>query len=166
MNRLFILRAAPATGKSTWVESNGLEDITVSSDAWRIKLNGLVYDEDGNPSISQERPWLVWGKVKDDIEERMKQGEDIILDSCALKTKDMNAYAKLIDEYGYEAYVVEFFHDVDAEICKQRNREREAFRFVPEYVIDRFFEEVEKYPVPEYMKAITPDEAIWMLQGC
>lgn len=163
MKRLFILRAAPATGKSTWVEENGLGDITVSSDAWRLKLNGIVYDQNGNPSISQERPWLVWGKVKEDIARRMETGEDVILDSCALKTKDMNAYKDLIEQAGYEAYVVEFYHDVDADTCKQRNRMRESFRFVPEYVIDNFFDKVGSNPIPDYMTAITPIEAADML---
>lgn len=163
MKQLFILRAAPATGKSTWVEENGLTDITVSSDAWRLELNGLVYDEEGNPSISQARPGLVWGKVREDIENRMQAGEDVVLDSCALKARDMNAYRDLVEAYGYDAYVVEFYHDVDAEVCKQRNRDREAFRFVPEHVIDNFFDKVGNYPVPDYMTAIAPDEALALI---
>lgn len=163
MKRLFILRAAPATGKSTWIEENTLGDITVSSDEWRLKLFGIEENENGKPGISQKCPWVVWGKVKGDIASRMSNGGDIILDACARTTKDIKTWRKLVDEYGYDAYVVEFYHDVDADICKKRNLSREAFRQVPEYVIDNFFDTVHDNPVPEGFTTITPDEALELL---
>lgn len=163
MKRFFVLRAAPATGKSTWICDNGLEDITVSSDELRIAINGIVYDEEGNPSISQANPGLIWGRVKQEIERRMQEGEDIVLDSCALKTRDMNTYRELVERYGYDAYVVEFYHDVTVDICKERNRSREAFRYVPEYVIDNFFDKVGNFPVPDFYTVLYPEEAAEML---
>lgn len=53
MKRFFILRGAPASGKSTWIARNGLESVTVSSDEIRIRLFGIGEDEDGRPCIPQ-----------------------------------------------------------------------------------------------------------------
>ena len=58
---------------------------------------------------------------------------------------------------------VEFFHDVNAQICKQRNNEREDFRRVPEYVIDNFFDTVYDNPVPDWAYPITPEEALFLI---
>ena len=44
MRNLFILRGAPASGKSTWIKENNLEPYTLSTDQIPIKLsNDLIF---------------------------------------------------------------------------------------------------------------------------
>lgn len=163
MNRLFILRAAPGTGKSTWVENNNLSRITVSSDAWRIKLVGLAPDENGVMRISQQKPWLVWKKVGEDITYRMDLGEDIILDSQGLYAKDIKKYVEQADEAGYDSYIVEFWQAVDRETAKKRNAGRDEYQVVPDFVIDNFYDKVGDEKIPEGAVSITPEVAEEML---
>lgn len=154
-----ILRAAPGSGKSTWVENNGLEDIAVSADEWRIRLFGIARDEDGREFIPQTNQGLVWSKVRADIEDRMAAGEDVLLDACSLATRDMGTYVELCEAYGYKGFVVEFYHDVDLDTALMRNAQREEYKQVPEYVIERFYDKVWNNPVPEFYEVLTADEA-------
>lgn len=161
MPNFFVLRAAPATGKSTWVAENDLSDITVSSDEWRIRINGIGTDENGREYIPQHNQGRVWSAVKDDVRERMKRGEEnIILDSVALRPRDIRTCDKAVKEYGYDAWVVEFYHDVSCEECLSRNAAREQYKQVPDYVIERFYEEIGNCPVPDGYIPISPDEAL------
>ena len=54
MRKLFILRGAPASGKSTWVRENDLEEFTISSDNIRLLLSSPEMDINSVYSISQE----------------------------------------------------------------------------------------------------------------
>lgn len=160
-----ILRAAPGSGKSTWVCDNDLSDIAVSADEWRIALFGIGRDDNGHECIPQKNPKLVWGKVHDDILARMEAGEDIVLDACSLNTRDMAVYIDDCEKYGYDGYVVEFFHDVDRDTALVRNAGREEYKQVPEWVIDRFYDNVYDNTVPEFYEIVTPDEAYDMIYG-
>jgi 2',3'-cyclic-nucleotide 3'-phosphodiesterase len=160
-----ILRGAPASGKSTFIIDNDLSGYTVSSDETRKRLLGIDYDEDGNPVIPQHSQQLVWSTVKQDIESRMAAGDVVVLlDSQATKTRDMNNYRELAQEYGYETWVVDCYSDVDIDTCLVRNENRE-FR-VPDYVITKFFENVWNQPIPDYCNSeISRDEAIELIDS-
>ena len=54
MRNLIILRGIPASGKSSWVKNNELEQFTVSSDALRLLYAGVEYDLEGHQRISQK----------------------------------------------------------------------------------------------------------------
>lgn len=162
MRRLFLLRGAPASGKSTWVYENGLAYHTVCADDVRLMFHSPVYDTEGNLSISQNDAQDVWNVVKDAIYKRMSNGDLVILDATNLKTEDMNVYSKASDDYRYRVYVVDFT-DVSREVCLERNANREPVRQVPDYVIDNFYNTVANYRIPGSYKKITPDEAISLI---
>lgn len=155
----FILRGAPASGKSTWVEENGLVENSVSADEWRIRLFGIEVGEDGKERIPQRDQGRVWGNVARDIEARMEAREDIVLDACSLKARDMSKYVDGCIEHGYVAYAVEFFRDVTKETCHERNAAREEYKQVPDHVIDNFYDKVDSIIVPFFYKTVTPQEA-------
>lgn len=162
MPNFFMLRGAPGCGKSSWVHDNELDDITVSSDEFRLQLVGTDIDENGDEKISQSNPGLVWGRIHDELCSRMTAGEDVILDSTALRSRDMRTYVDDIEEFGYDAYVVDFT-DIDEETCHQRNEGRETLRVVPAFVIERFYDIMDNNPVPDIYEVITPDEAVDIL---
>lgn len=164
MPNFFMLRGAPGCGKSTWVHDNDLDDITVSSDEFRLQLVGTDIDENGDEKISQGNPGLVWGRIHDELRRRMAAGEDVILDSTALRSRDMRTYADDIVEFGYTAYVVDFT-GVDENTCHERNENRETLRVVPPFVIERFYDIVDNNPVPDIYEVVSPNDAADIIYG-
>lgn len=161
----FILRGAPASGKSTWIEQNGLGSCTVSSDAIRIRFFGIGEDADGRPCIPQRDPKLVWAQVQADLGDLMYDGvKDVVLDSCALKARDIRAYEEMCSTYGYTPVIVDFT-GIGREECHRRNQQREEFRRVPDFVIDRFYDRLPQCPTPAGYQVVTPEEAAALIAG-
>ena len=63
MRTLFILRGAPASGKSTWIQENNLEPYTISTDTLRLMYQSPVTNTDGTRAISQNHDGEVWKMV-------------------------------------------------------------------------------------------------------
>lgn len=162
---LYLLRGAPASGKSDWIEEHDLDDITVSSDKVRIELFGLETGEDGRERIPQRNQRRVWSEIGKRIEKMLDEGGDVILDAQNLKTKDIETQVRRAQEHGSECYIVDFWSDLTPEECKRRNRAREEYKQVPDFVIDRFYETVRANVIPTSVRAVfTPEEAAMMIR--
>ena len=158
MRNLFILRGAPASGKSTWIKENELDSYTISADTLRLMYQSPVTNIDGTRTISQNHDNEVWKMVLNLMERRMQNGELIIVDATHYKSVLINKYKDLISKYRYRVYVVDF-SDVSEEELKKRNKER-GFRAVPEEVIDKMLAAIkDTSEVKKAYTIITPDEA-------
>ena len=73
MRTLFILRGAPASGKSTWIKENDLEPYTLSTDNLRLMYQSPVTNDDGTVGISQNNDTAVWKLLLELLERRMEQ---------------------------------------------------------------------------------------------
>lgn len=165
MKRFFILRGAPASGKSTWIKQNDLSASTVSSDEIRISMFGIGKDQSGRPCIPQRNPGAVWARVRADLEHLMSEGvDDIVLDSCALKSRDIRVYEDMCSDYGYVPVIVDFT-GIGREECHRRNKQREEFRRVPEFVIDRFYDRLPDCETPAGYSVVSPDDAAGIIAG-
>ena len=166
MDKTFIiLRGAPGSGKSTYVKNLGVEDAVVSSDEWRLRMFGIEKSEGGTEYIPQRHQDKVWANVRAGLTERMERGDElVILDSCARRTQDMQAYESLIHDYGYDACVVDFHSEVTREECHRRNESREQYKIVPEFVIERDYLTYEDEAIPSVYKVFTPAEGAAMLK--
>lgn len=163
--RFFILRGAPASGKSTWIEKNNLHACTVSSDDIRIRFFGIGKDKDGRPCIPQRDQRAVWAQVRADLADLMYDGFDsVVLDSCALKARDIRAYEEMCSQYGYIPIIVDFT-GVGRDECHRRNKQREEFRRVPDFVIDRFYDRLPDCKTPAGYPVISPDDASAIISG-
>lgn len=161
MKSFFLLRGAPASGKTTWCEENELVPYAVRSDAWKIKISGYTTDEDGRLIVSHENLEYVWECIRDDLFDRMERGDRIvILDSNNRRTEEMNQYVQKTSELGYVCYLVDFYNHVTRKECLKRNIERDPLRFCPEWAIHRFYDELEMYEIPDAYTIITPQEAV------
>lgn len=141
MRDLVILRGCPGSGKSTWIKDQGLEQYTLSPDNIRMMTRGLVLTSETNYfSITQEykNESYVWDLLFELLERRMQNGDFTIIDATHSKSSDFSKYNKLCEKYKYRKYVVSFT-DVPIEVCKQRNKEREDYKKVPESVIDKMY---------------------------
>lgn len=147
MRILILMRGIPGCGKSTFIKDNGLENYTLSSDKIRILTSSFEFTPDGNKVISQKEGKYVWFLLHDLLEKRMQQGALTVVDATNIKRQDVVKYKELAQKYRYRIYVIDF-SDVDIELCKLRNKNREPYARVPESVIDRMAESLEKETMP------------------
>ena len=83
MRTLLLMRGCPASGKSTYIKENNLEQYTLSADDLRIKIQSPVLTEDGTFAITQKRDFEVWKLLFSLMEGKMKKGE--LIETCKRK---------------------------------------------------------------------------------
>ena len=140
MRAILVLRGPSGSGKSTFVKENNLQEFTVSQDEMRISMYGLIRDEYGRLTIPQKYNKKIYRLQLDIIEDKMKLGEFIVVDST--NTKDIKDIKKLAKDYRYRLYVKDFTdYDTDFETyvdyLDNRNKQRESYKVVPRQVIER-----------------------------
>ena len=156
---LLIMRGAPGCGKTTFIKEYGLDIYTLSPDALRLMFQNPVRTENGRMGISQENENLVWGILNRMLNKRMKRGDFTVIDATNSRGSDIRRYKSKAEAYGYdEVYCIDFF-DTPIEVCKERNRQREAFRYVPEYRIEEMYENYKNASVPSGITVIKSQEA-------
>lgn len=131
MRTLFLLRGLPGAGKSTWIRENHLEPYTLSPDQIRTEFQAPLFDEYGNSTISQTNDTQVWDTLMQRLEGRMRRGDFTVIDATHYTHRMLAHYNKLIREYHYRAYIVDFT-DIPFETVLERNRTRESNKRVPE----------------------------------
>lgn len=162
MRVLLLMRGAMGSGKSTWIEQNGLKPYTLCADDIRLLCQAPVLDVNGDYRISQKNEQVVWRTLFDILETRMKRGEFTVIDATNTKTSEMNRYKDLAKKYRYRIYCVDMT-DVPIEVAKERNASRDSVKYVPEEAIDRAYARFANQKIPSGIKAIKPDEldTIW-----
>ena len=134
MRTIYILRGAPASGKSTWIENNHLEQYALSADKIRVMYQSPILNKEGNFVITQQNDGKVWKLLFNILEERMARGEFVIIDATHYKSELLNRYKQLISKYRYRAFVVDFT-DVPLDVLLARNNARDEYKRVPEETI-------------------------------
>ena len=166
MRTIFLLRGAPGSGKSTWIKDNGLSPYAISADEIRLLYSSPIVTDHGDYVISQDHDNEVWDTLFACLEQRMDRGEFIIVDATHYRAAMLQRYKKYISKYRYRAYVIDFT-DVPIEEVKRRNKAREAYKFVPEAVIDKQYAVFQSNfkEVSNKFNILKPDEAIALLNG-
>ena len=159
MRTLLVLRGAPGSGKSTFVEKNGLLPYTLCPDTIRVMCSSRELQADGHFSIARnnETEKQTWKIVMDLLEYRMSCGELTVIDATASKTKDIQRYKELAEQYRYRTYVVDFT-DVPLETCLEQNKQRNPDKWVPEEAIKNIYARFANQPVPSRVEVIKPSE--------
>ena len=157
MRTLFILRGAPGSGKSTFVEKHNLGAYTVSSDNIRVLCGSYDLDNYGTFRIADPNPGFVWNKIYEILETRFKNGVFTVFDATNTTTKELNRLKTLASRYRYRIYCVDF-SNIPVEDLKKRNAARSAEKIVTDDVIDKFVERLKSNKVPSGITVISPDE--------
>lgn len=164
MRNLFILRGAPASGKSTWIRENELEPYTISTDGLRLMYQSPVTTIEGDRAISQNNDKQVWELLMELLERRMENGELVVIDATHYKSSLLNRYKDLVNKYRYRVYVVDF-SNVSEEELKRRNANR-GFRKVPDEVIEKMCVALkDDSEVKKSYTIVTPKEAIQLINS-
>jgi len=137
-NYLIVTRGAPASGKSTFVNNKLYPRFEiVSSDAIRLEIAGL--NENGR--ISQVANNRVWGILYSKVMRAIRNKQDVVIDSTAVSKSMIKKYYKIAQKNEY-TFILLDFSSVSLLQCFQNNRQRENFRFVPEDVIERMYNQI------------------------
>lgn len=147
MRDLLIVRGAPASGKTTWCLDEGLFQYTITPDDYRQPdyINGYS---------NRDKQFKVWNRVKHLVEDRMKQGQSlIVLDA---QDSGYDQWMELASKYGYEVWFK--LMKTPTEECIRRNSERISFARLPDAVMEAAFKWLEDNPVP-WPARLLPDEA-------
>lgn len=159
MRTLLLLRGAPGCGKSTWVEQNGLLPYTLCPDTLRVMCSSRELQADGRFSVARNTATEneTWKILFDLLEYRLSRGELTVIDATASKTKDIQQYKELSEQYKYRTYVVDFT-DVPLETCLKQNKQRHPDKWVPEDSIRNIYSRFANQPVPSRVEVIKPNE--------
>ena len=161
MRMLLMLRGLPASGKSTFIEQNNLQDYTVSSDMFRTLLGSNELEIDGHFRISMSVSQARWSVLYDILERRFSIGAFTVLDATNIKGADMQKAYKLARSYRYRVYCVDFT-DVSFEECLKRDANRPEHKQVGRKVLERMYQSLQNNKVPSGIKVIKPSE--WLIE--
>lgn len=165
MRTLLLTRGAPGAGKTTWIKNNHLEDYTISPDNIRTLCSSPELQPSGEFKISQERnnENAVWEVLFKILEHRMSRGEFTVVDATASKTKDIQQYKDLADQYRYRLFIVDFT-DISLETCLKQNKMRPEIKQVPQRSIENIYARFATQKVPAGVKVIKRDELNTILE--
>ena len=157
MRKLFILRGAMASGKSTFIKNNNLEDYTLNPDKIRLMYNSPEMTINYNEMIPQFNNAKVWNLLFQILEDRMRKGELSFIDAMHVYSDDLSIYKKLAEKYRFRLYIIDFT-DIEYDELVSRNKKREIKKWVPEASIKRIYKALSKEKISKAFTIIKPDE--------
>jgi len=158
MRKLFLLSGVSASGKSTFIKENNLEQYTVSSDKIRLLYSSPVFNEDGNLSISIKDNKTVWKNIYDILEYRFLEGHTTIFDATNLRMSNMKNIIDIAKKYSYRIYLVKIGYDLSEEELIKRDSLREKYKQIGLEAIKRQIRFRQELSIPSYITVLTPDE--------
>ncbi len=155
MKLLFLLQGIPGSGKSTFIQQNGLEPYTISTDQLRLLYGSPVMTEHGNMTIDQKLSGKAWGLLFELLEARMKNGDLTIVDATHCNKDTIAKYKGLVDKYRYRVFIIRF--EATVAEANQRDQMRPEYKQVGTLVISRMYQQMPDKN-PGWTETITPDQ--------
>ena len=165
MKTLLLMRGSPGCGKTTYIKEHHLESYTLSPDDIRVLCSSTELQPTGEFKISQERnnEQVVWDILFKLLEYRMSRGEFTIIDATCSKTRDIQQYKDLAEQYRYRMFIVDFT-DIPLETCLKQNKMRDPIKQVPQKSIENIYARFATQKVPSGVKIIKRDELDTILE--
>ena len=123
---LVVLVGPSGAGKSTFAKEHFKPTEIVSSDACRA----MVADDDADQAATT----AAFAVLHSIVEQRLRAGRTTVVDATNVQAKARRPLLALAARYHRPSMAILF--DVPAQVCKERNRQRQE-RIVSDYVVDR-----------------------------
>ena len=156
MRKLVIMRGLPGCGKSTFIKEHNLEAYTVSSDNIRLLVASTNMNIDGTIGISQKEDKWVWEKIYEILEIRFQKGLFTVFDATNIRASDLTAIKQIANKYNYEIYCVDMT-DVSVDVIKERNKNRDSIKIVPDTVINKMNDRLKNATIPAGITVVKPE---------
>lgn len=156
VKKFYALVGCPGAGKSTFKENSGLSKYAISADDIRIELGCIVINEDGTGYIDQSKNGEVFAIFYNRLEEKLQEGETIVVDNTNLDPRDLKKLRKKAEMYGYTFEIILF--DISLETLLKRNTDR-GYKNVPKERVEEMYEKFLKLNLSNYYIAKTITEA-------
>lgn len=154
MRKLIVTRGIPGSGKSTALRNMGLADFTLSPDAFNVILSGPVLMSDGTIQIDHSNIKESWQATLSFLSARMSKGETVVVDATHTGDSDFAQYLELAQKHRYQVACLDF-SGTPLEKALHQNQLREEWRRVPEHVIHKMHERLQKNMVlPAWLRRI------------
>lgn len=157
MRTLILMRGAPGSGKSTFVEKNGLLPFTISPDILRLLIQAPEMTLNSSVQISNSNDSKVWKTLFELLENRMKNGDLTVIDAAHTTTKDINQYRQLSNKYRYHTICVDFGY-VALDSLVRHNKMRDAAKVIPQNVIENLHHQATNSAIPSWVTKVTPED--------
>ena len=144
-NTLYITVGLPGSGKSTYAKEfiKGKEIEYLSSDSLRAVFGKSEEDQTVTP--------LVFGHIKRNVDEFLKDGKNVMVDATSVNRKERSDYINTAKKYGAKVVVIVFKMDRQGLIDRNKKRGEQGGRVVPDWVIDKM---LAKFEEPSYSEGI------------
>lgn len=167
---LILMLGPQASGKSSFVKMNNLQNYTISGDEIRIHLNGISLNN-GHTQInfSPQTESVVWHIFYEELNTRLQNKLPTVIDNTNLAGHGFNPINDILKRVpnDYQVYVIDCFKplldsqdpfseeslDHALKILAQRNRDREYS--VNMDIIKRFVDYYENFKIPDRVKVIS-----------
>ncbi len=162
MRKIFLLRGAPGSGKSSFIARHHLQPYAISRDQIRLLLADLtVYYEQETDVLHQVIPRhvsvLTEQMVDYLVKRKMACGETVIVDGTHVTPGSINHFKPWVDRYRYELYVVDLMQNNTLPKLLRRNETRLRYDWVKPEVVKQMFNDYQAHPqVPEWAHLISP----------
>ena len=164
MRKIFLLRGAPGSGKSSFIARHHLQPYAISRDQIRLLLADLtVYYEENEDYLHQviQRHVTVRTEQMVDnlVEHKMSYGETVIVDGTHIVPSTIEHFKPLVDKYHYELFVVDLMQHNTLESLLKRNEVRMHYDWVKPEVVKQMYRSYEAHPeVPDWAHGIVPTQ--------
>lgn len=167
---LILMLGPQASGKSSFIKMNDLQNYTISADEIRIRLNG-INSNNGHPQINfvNQTEKIVWQIFNQILQTRLQNGLPTIVDNTNLGGHGFNPINDILKRVpdNYQVYVIDCFKPLldtndplseeslthALKILDQRNRDREYS--VNMDIIQRFVDYYAHFEIPNKVKVIS-----------
>lgn len=164
MRKIFLLRGAPGSGKSSFIARHHLQPYAISRDQIRLLLANLTYyyEEDSDclhqviPRYANEQTEKMVDYL---VEEKMKRGETVIVDSTHIVEESIDHYQQWVEQYHYECFIVDLMYHKNLQNLLNRNEIRRHYDWVkPEVVKQMYLSYQANVQIPEWAHVISPNQ--------
>lgn len=162
MRKLYLLRGAPGSGKSSFISRHRLQPYAISQDEIRLLFSDITYSYDEKTKsihhvITQEFNDQVSDLVHQFVEGKMQRGETVIVDATHVFPGAISQYKELVDKYRYETFVVDLMGKNTLKGLLERNEVRMKYHWVNPDVIEMMYNAYLENPIPDWTIGITPE---------
>lgn len=137
-NTLYILSGIQGSGKSTFIEKNELQGITMSYDKLRELYAGVEMTEKGHFALSGAQNERVFAMGNELLRERMRgTGGNLVIDNMNVDVDSLIGFKAIADEHFYKTVVVRFPLLV-LEHYYNINKQRPEYKKIDEFIIKKW----------------------------